>query len=213
VKRIGGRVIPAGPEEYLDPARTAVLVIDIQNDFLDERGHFAKHGRDVHAMQAMIPRLEALIDLSRAAGARVAFIQQTTMGDGMSDSDAWLYFKTRDGKSPEYTLAGTWGHEFYRIAPNEKDLVIQKFRPSAFAGTELGRLLRNLDVQAVINAGVVTQGCVLATTLDASFHDFYSVVAVDAVQSPNPEQHDNALRFLGSRYDALGTEDLRRIWQ
>jgi ureidoacrylate peracid hydrolase len=213
MKSVGGRAIPSSVEEVLDPARCALLVIDVQNDFLSDDGHYARHGRDVARMRQMLPALTELIDAARSCSVRVVFIQQSTLPDGASDSDAWLYFKTRDGKSPDYTLVGSWGQQLFGVEPLEGEPVVPKFRPSAFHGTDLADMLRGMGVDTVVTSGVLTQGCVLATTLDASFNDFYTVVAQDAVAGPNAQLHEVALVFLGSRYDCLGNQAIVGSWQ
>ena len=212
MKTVAGRTIPSSPDELLDPSRCALLVIDVQNDFLADDGHFGRHGRDVARMRHVLPALQELIDAARSGGARVVFVQQSTLPDGASDSDAWLYFKTRDGKSPDYTLAGSWGEELFELQPREGELRVRKFRPSAFHGTDLATGLRAMGVETVVACGVLTQGCVLATTLDASFNDFYAVVAQEAVAGPNDELHGVALTFLGSRYDCLTNDRIVRAW-
>ena len=212
MKTIQGRSIPSSPTELLNPGRTALLVIDYQNDFLSDRGHYARHGRDVARMREILPAVRALVDAARNSGAHVVFVQQSTLPDGKSDSDAWLYFKTRDGKSPDYTLAGSWGEELYELQPREGETRIRKFRPSAFHETELAEILRSMEVGTVVTCGVLTQGCVLATTLDASFNDFYTVVARDAVAGPTPALHDVALTFLSSRYDCLTNDEIIEAW-
>lgn len=212
MKTVQGREIPSISSELLDPARTALLVIDFQNDFLSDDGHYARHGRDVARMRAIVPSLRQLVDAARNSGARVVFVQQSTLTDGASDSDAWLYFKTRDGKSPDYTLAGSWGEELFELEPRHGEPRLRKFRPSAFHGTNLAEMLREMGVDTVVTCGVLTQGCVLATTLDASFHDFYTVIAKDAVAGPSSELHDVALTFLASRYDCLGNDEIVRAW-
>jgi nicotinamidase-related amidase len=213
MKTVAGRTIPSSVGELLEPARCALVVIDVQNDFLSDDGHYARHGRDVARMRRVLPVLDRLLRAARASGVRVVFVQQSTLPDGASDSDAWLYFKTRDGKSPDYTLAGSWGEELYELEPLEGELRIRKFRPSAFHGTDLSETLREMGIQTVVTSGVLTQGCVLATSLDASFNDFYTVVARDAVAGPNPELHKVALKFLSSRYDCLRTGEIVRVWE
>lgn len=212
MKEVQGRVIPSAPAELLDPGRSALLVIDFQNDFLSDEGHYARHGRDVARMRRILPAVTELIDAARVCGARVVFVQQSTLRDGGSDSDAWLYFKTRDGKGPDYTLEGSWGEELYELVPREGEPRIRKFRPSAFHGTDLAEQLRAMGVETVVTCGVLTQGCVLATTLDASFHDFYTLVARDAVASPSPDLHEVALTFLVSRYDCLTNGEIIDAW-
>jgi ureidoacrylate peracid hydrolase len=213
VKTVMGLSCYSTLEEILDPTHTGLLVVDVQHDFVSPDGHFARHGKDIGQMRAMLPRLAALLDGAREHHVFVAYVQQTTLPILQSDSPAWLYFKTRDGKRPDYTLDGSWGQQIVpELRPRPDEPIVKKFRPSAFLGTSLEALLRNRGVETVVVSGVVTQGCVLATALEASFRDFYTVVAEECVQSPSQEQHENALRFLRSRYDLLPNADLLQLW-
>ena len=185
----------------------------MQNDFCSPGGHFARNGKDVSAVRAVIPRISELLSAARRAGVLVLFTKQSTLPNLASDSPAWLYFKTRDGKAPDYTVAGSPGEQIVQeLQPLEAEMVVRKFRPTAFLGTELDLLLRNHQIQTVAVAGCLTQGCVQATALDASFHDYYTVVIEDCVQSTSQEQHENALRFLRSRYDVLPRDAVASIW-
>ena len=214
MKTVMGLTCYSTLEEILAPAHTALLVVDAQNDFISSRGHFARNGKDVTAMGATVPRLRGLLDGARACGVFVVFVQQTTLPGLLSDSPAWLYFKTRDGKTPDYTLDGSWGQEIVsELRPLPAEPVIKKFRPSAFLGTALDSILRHRRIDTVVIGGVVTQGCVMATALETSFRDYYTVIAEDCVQSPSQEQHENALRFLRSRYDVLPSEQILACWR
>ena len=92
--------------ELVDPRHTAVVVIDMQNDFCHPDGHFARNGKDIGAIAASVPALSAFVREVQARQVMVAFIRQLTLPHGLSDSPAWLRFKCRDGKTPEYTLKG-----------------------------------------------------------------------------------------------------------
>lgn len=213
MKSIGPITFYDAIDEIIAPAHTALLVVDMQNDFVAAEGHFARHGRDVARVQAIVPRISALIDQARRAAVPVVFTRQTTLPDLASDSPAWVYFKTRDGKSPDYTLRGSWGANFVPgLAPDASTVVVEKHRPSAFLGTRLDALLRERGVETIVVAGCLTQGCVQATVTDGSFHDYYAVVAGDCVESTSAEQHEGALRFLRSRYDVVPSDELGRIW-
>jgi len=200
-------------EEILQPSHCALLVVDMQNDFCSPDGHFARNAKDVHAIASIIPGIGRLIEVARLAGVPVVYIQQTTLGDYASDSPAWMYFKTRDGKSPDYTMDGSWGQQIVaELTPRADELLIKKHRPSAFHLTNLDLVLRNRRVQTVVITGCLTQGCVQATATDASFHDYYTVIVDDCVQSTSQEMHQNALRFLRSRYDVLSSAEVAGIW-
>jgi nicotinamidase-related amidase len=213
MRAIGGIQFYESLGELLERSRMALLVVDMQNDFCSRQGHFARHGRSVDGVQSIIPPIARLLACARAARIPVVHTQQTTATRFASDTPAWLYFKSRDGKSPDYTMEGTWGQQFVpALEPQAGELVVRKYRPSAFLRTELASLLCERGVESVAIAGCLTQGCVQATAMDASFHDFYVLVVEDCVQSTSQEQHQNALRFLRSRYDVVSSELLTRRW-
>jgi ureidoacrylate peracid hydrolase len=192
-------------DEILHPAHTALVLIDMQNDFCRPDGWMAQHGRDISAIAEVIPRLRDLLAAARAASVKVIFIQQTTLPGGASDTPAWLYFKTRDGRTEtDYTIDGSWGQEIVEeLVPAQGELRMTKFRPSAFHGTSFDLILKTAGIKTTVIAGVITQGCVLASALDASFHGYYTVVVEDCVASFSGVQHENILAFLRSRYDVL----------
>jgi nicotinamidase-related amidase len=213
VKRVNGVPVFDGLDEILDPRHTALLVVDVQNDMCRPDGWMAQAGRDVSAILAAVPGMARLAAAARECGVTVVLIEQTTLPDNASDSPAWLYFKTRDGRRrTDYTLDGSWGQQtLEEIGPG--DLVVRKHRPSAFHATQLDLLLRARGVRSVAVCGTITQGCVQATVMDASFHDYYVVVAGDAVQSFSAALHENALTFLRSRYDVADSAEIVASWR
>jgi ureidoacrylate peracid hydrolase len=213
MKIVGGREIFSELGEILQPKHTALLLVDMQNDFCRTEGWMARRNRDLGGVEAMIPRLARLLEAARSAGVFVVFVKQTTLPDAASDPPGWLYFKTRDGRTEtDYTLDGSWGQQIIEeLAPRPTEQCVKKFRPSAFHGTSLDLILRTAGIQSTVLAGVITQGCVLASTLDASFHGYYTVLAEDCVASFSAEQHNTSLKFLRSRYDLAPAESLISI--
>lgn len=201
-------------EEIVNPAHTALLVVDVQNDCVRPDGWFARNGKDVSHIQQILSRIIRLVESARAAGILVVFTEQTTLPENLSDPPAWLHFKTRDGRTrTDYTLEGSWGQQtIEELAVSPRDIRLPKFRPSAFHGTALDKILRSRGIQSVVTCGVVTQGCVQATTMDASFHDYYTVFVKDCVSSYDSGLHANAVTFLASRYEAADSARLESIW-
>ena len=199
--------------ELVDPRWTALLVIDIQNDFCTPDGHFARHGKDVARMKPAVARMLSFVADAQALGMRAVFVQQASLPDGRMDSPAWLRFKTRDGKSPDYTLHGSQGWQLVDgLKVGERDWVVEKFRPDAFIGTNLDHILRTQGIQSVVVLGLITEGCVESTVRSASYHDYYTIVVADAVASPNAELHDGSMRFFRARYPThTGDEILEAI--
>lgn len=214
MKEVNGVQVLDTLEELVARKHTALVIVDVQNDFCHPEGHFAKHGKDLSRVLETLPRVRNLVRESQRLGVRVFFIRQTTLPDGRSDSPAWLRFKTRDGKSPDYTLKGSWGWEFDEgLSVRPEDWVVEKFRPDAFVHTNLDQVLRANQIETVVILGFITEGCVESTVRGASYHDYYVVVARDAVASPNLEQHQGSLRFFEARYPNFPSEDILAVWE
>lgn len=214
MKLVNGVAVLSTLAEILAPAHTALLVVDVQNDGCDPEGWFARHGRDISRIRQILPTVERVVEAARRAGVLPVFLEQTTLPSNLSDSPAWLYFKTRDGRTEtDYTLDGSWGQRTIdAIQPARDEIVVRKTRPSGFFQTNLHQLLDANGVTSVLVCGTITQGCVLATVLDASFHGYYTVFLSDGVQSFDQELHEVALRFLSSRYDSVTSEHAIEIW-
>jgi nicotinamidase-related amidase len=214
MKEIYGKKIYDTLGEIVNPRHTALLVIDVQNDFCSPEGQFGRGGLETSALQKLVPKVIQFIDEARKTGIFVAFIQNTTLRNGLSDSPAWLHFKSKaSGVAPEYTIEGTWGHRFCDgLEPREDEPVIQKYRSSAFINTHLDLVLRSNGIESIIITGCVTHGCVLATARHGAFLDYYVVVAKDCVESNNAGLHEAALRIMESRLDVVSSEEILNEW-
>lgn len=201
-------------DELIDPHWTALVVVDVQNDFCHPDGHFARHGRDLSAIQQALPRMRRLVVEGRRLGIPVFLVQQGTLPGAVSDSPAWRRFKTRDGKSPDYTTVGSWGWQVDTgLEQDPADTVVAKFRPDAFVHTQLDQFLRARGIQSIVTLGTVTEGCVESTVRGASYHDYYVVVARDAVASTNRVLHEGSMRLFEARYPLADTEEILGIWR
>ena len=92
-------------------------------------------------------------------------------------------------------------------------MVVQKFRPSGFHGTFLDQILRANGIESVLCCGCTTEGCVMATVLDASFHDYYTCIVEDAVATSVSRMQETAMAFLKTRYKVFQTEDILALWK
>jgi ureidoacrylate peracid hydrolase len=214
MRTINGVTVRDSLGELVDPKVTALVVIDVQNDFCSDDGHFARHGKDLSSIKAIVPGVVGFVSRAQALGVRTFFVQQTTLSNGRSDSPAWLRFKCRDGKSPDYTLRGSWGWRLVdglTVGPN--DWEIEKFRPDVFVGTPMDGLLRANGIESVVMLGTITEGCVESSVRGASYHDYYVVVVRDLVASPNRVQHEGAMRLFETRYPLASSDEILAIWE
>lgn len=206
--------------KILAPKHTALLIIDMQNDFCASEGKFAQSGRDCTATQEIIPTCKRLLDAARAAGVFVVHIKQSTLPGGQSDTGGWLAFKTRDGKTPTYATINTWGWEHVDALQPHNDgeggryfePVVLKFRPDAFLNTPLDMILHANHVETVVCCGCTTEGCVLATVMGAAFHNYYTCVAEDAVATSVDGAHERAMWLMKKRYIVRPTDKIISQW-
>lgn len=214
MKQINGVDVYDTLEEMIAPPHTAVISVDIQNDFCHPEGHFGRHGKDLSLTAERLPTMVSFLRDSQALGIPVMFIRQITMPGGHSDSPAWLRFKTRDGKDPNYTLPGTFGWNFVDgLEPCANDTVIEKTRPDAFLNTHLERVLKARGIETVVILGVNTEGCVESTVRSASYRDYYTVVVEDALGSPNRERHAASLGLYRARYPLHAADEILAVWR
>jgi ureidoacrylate peracid hydrolase len=205
-------------EERVAPRHTALLVVDMQNDYCAPEGASDRNGRDLTAIRAAIPTICALIESARAAGISIVFTKYTLGPNGAGLSGPEILRRGRNFAGMQSTIKGTWGHGLIAemLVRPEDDLIVEKRRLSSFIGTDLDLILRARGIKTVAIAGVVTQGCVECTVRDAAGYDYYVAVAADCVASTDPRAHDTSLHCMETvlRYpDAITTSDrLRTIW-
>jgi nicotinamidase-related amidase len=221
VIEVDGKVVYTTLDELVDPTHTALLVVDMQRDFCTPGGAFDRLGVDISMYPPMIPRVAGLVESARAAGVQVVFVQMTTLPGRLSDSPAQIRFNLRlhlashgEMKPLSYTADGSEGQEIVpELAPRAGDVVVKKYRSSAFWGTNLGLLLRSNGIETVVVSGCTTEGCVESTARDALFSDHYVVIAEDCVASDDPAQHEASLLLMRHRFDIATADEIRDVWQ
>jgi len=214
----GKEGLPYNPEEYtleevLKPQHSALIVVDMQNDFLDKDGYFAKTGKDISGMQATIPHIQKLIDVAHTSNVPVIFTKGSEdvlfrTGPGFRRAIKW---EEKDGNGSVNSERGTVGWEFHPdLQPGEGDIVLEKHKWSSFDGKDkdgksLDEILKEKGIKTLVVTGVVTETCVYATVQEAYNKDYFVVVPKNSVGSDIPEQHKTVLEhmdpFLGDVVD------------
>jgi nicotinamidase-related amidase len=218
---IGNKLVYTSLDELVAVRHTAVIVVDMQNDFCKPGWAFSQLGIDISMYPAMIPRLALLLAGARKAGVPVIYIQMTVLPGRFSESPAQIRFNMRlhlrshDATEPLlYTVEGTPGQEIIpELAPQSGDLIVCKYRSSGFWGTNLDLLLRSNRIETVIMTGITTEGCVESTARDALFNDYYVVLPEDCVASDDPRQHEASLFLMRHRFDVVVSDDILAVWQ
>lgn len=199
-------------EAKVNPRHAALVVVDVQNDFCAPGGFWDRMGEDLSMVQKMVPCLLNLIDEARKAGVLVVFVQ--AIYDDQYISMPMRERRTRLQRDLPLCISGTWGSEFYQVQPREGDIVVQKHRWSAFAGTELDLILRSHGIQTLVMAGVATNVCVESTARDGFFLDYYVVYVEDAAATNDELLHRTALRNIEESFGkVVSSEDLTAVWQ
>jgi nicotinamidase-related amidase len=215
-----GKTVFTELHELADPRHAALLLVDMQRDFVAADGVFASLGIDLSMYERMRPKLALLLAAARRHGVLVVHVQNTALPGRMSDSPAQIRFnlrmheRARAGGPPlRYTIPGTPGHEFVPdLAPLPSELVVRKYRSSAFWGTNLELLLRSNGIETVIVGGCTTEGCVESTARDAMFSDHYVVIAEDCVGSDDAAQHEASLLLMRHRFDLAPAAAIEGVW-
>jgi ureidoacrylate peracid hydrolase len=205
--------------EKVRASHTALIVIDMQNDFCASDGFVAKGGRDVSQVQRMAERLPALIESARGAGVLVVFVRCSySTDDNRYLSDVWLEQAARC-QGGGYTLApvcqdGTSGGEYFGgICPAAGDIIVTKHRYSAFHGTDLDLILRTHGVRTVVLTGVSTHVCVETAAREAFVRDYYTVVVGDGSSAYSPQEHETALKLIDRFFgEVVSIGDLLKLW-
>jgi len=214
---VDGREVYTEPGELLAPSHTALLVIDMQNDFCSSGGSYDRMGHPVAVLQSVIDTIGRLVRAAREAGVMVIYAQNTNLPDQRGTSAPYIRYRAlrrRYGYQTESTVLGTWGWQVIDpLAGDERDFVVRKHRSSAFAGTDLDQLLRLRHIETVVLTGVTTDGCVESTARAAEALDYYVVPVEDACGAFPVERHASSMTCMGHRYDVLGSEDVLRAWE
>ena len=152
--------------------RSALIVIDMQHDFLDPGSPYACADAD-----SLIDNTRRLCDVMRSRGAPVIFTREVHRANGVD--------RGREGDSePVHCVEGTMGVEIVpELVPGAGDYVIDKRRFSCFFQTDLAGLLNGLRTELIVVSGVTANACVLTTVIDAYQHDFHTVTIQDCVSS------------------------------
>jgi ureidoacrylate peracid hydrolase len=192
-------------KERCDPRLAALIIVDVQNDFVSPEGSAGKRGEDVTAAMAMIPNLLRLIDEGRRVGLTIVYIR--TMHSEWTDTPAWIYRSSQ--KSGLNTCReGTWGAEFYAgISPLPSEGVVIKHRYSAFINTDLNTVLKARGIQSVLVCGVATNVCVETTTRDAYMFDYYVNMIDDCSAAYEAKLHMGTLENMRRHFGLVASSN------
>lgn len=198
----------------IPPAQTALLVIDVQRDFVAQNGVLGGSGIDMSVLAPALDKVEALLGRARAAGVLPVLVRVVTRSETDTVALRRLYQRKGYGADGlEMCRAGTAGIDYVRIAPRSGELQIEKTLYSAFHATGLADTLRQRGIDSVVTCGFTSECCVEATARDALEHGFDSFVVADACAAYAPEMHRASMQALALNYSLLlDTDSVMQAW-
>jgi nicotinamidase-related amidase len=213
MREVNGKLVCETLAEVVAPRRTALLVVDVQNDYCAPGGVLEREGGDISMTRAVVPNVIRTVDAARRHGVKVVWVQQTSLPGGASDSPAWIYMKRRNGLHADRCVDGSWGQRFVDgLCPEGNEPIVKKHRSSGFVGTNLDLVLRSNRIETTVVIGVMTEGCVESTARDAAFYDYYVVLTSDCMASDVLTWHEASLTTMGGRHDIVSSHEIRELW-
>ena len=194
--------VDAVPQDViLDINRSALIVVDMQNDFCAADGWIASMGIDVSAAQALVSPINRASGALRKHEAPVIWVSWGVRPDRLNLSPGTLHPFNPNGEAPglageitndqgHYHLleAGSWGSQVIEgLKQSPEDIHVRKHRISGFWDTPLDAILRNLDISTLFFAGVNADHCVIATLMDANFSGYDTILLEDCVATTSPD--------------------------
>jgi ureidoacrylate peracid hydrolase len=192
-------VIEAQPAPIqIDTARTAVLVIDMQNDFGAKGGMFDRAGIDISMIQRAVAPTARVLTAARQASIPVVYLKMAFQPDlsdaGPADAPNWLKHlpmavgqpvQAPDGTASRILIRDTWNTDILpELAPQEGDIVLYKHRYSGFYATDLDATLKRCGAKYLLVTGCTTSICVESTIRDAMFRDYSCILFADCTGEP-----------------------------
>lgn len=200
------------PKERWDPRWSCLLVVDVQNDFVSQKGSCAQRGDNVNAAEAMVPKLVCFIEEARRVSLPIVYVK--SIHSEWTDAPSWVYRKSQE-KTLNTCREGSWGAEFYDgISPLPEERVVIKHRYSAFINTDLNTVLKAKDIQSVLVTGVATNVCVETTARDAYMFDYYVTMVEDCAAAYDPKLHETTLENIRRHFGLVASsEEIIQSWQ
>lgn len=182
----------------LDPTRTALLIVDLQNDFLHPKGAYGRAGQGAAAIAALPERVKPVADALRAAGGWIVSTQFTLVPGKGGEPMISPHLKTlRPFLGRGDFQPGAWGHQLVDLL-QPADLSVEKVAYSAFYQTRLEWALRKAGIETLIVCGIVTNGGVASTLRAAHVRDLHTILLTDGCAAFSEQVHDTTVASLST---------------
>jgi len=192
-------IIDAEPEPLpLNCSETAVIVVDMQNDFCSNGGLFHRAGINISAIRDVIGPTREVLSAARSSGIKIIYLKMGFQPDLSDIGESGSPSRERhlrigagqpsiasDGRQGRFLIRDTWNTDIIEeLRPQPEDVLVYKCRFSGFYQTELDDILRKLEIRNLIFTGCTTSVCVDSTLRDAMFRDYRCLLLDDCVGEP-----------------------------
>ncbi len=204
--------VNAEPYEFvLEPDRAALLVIDMQRDFVDPGGFGEQLGNDVSRLRRVIKPLQNVLNAMRAAGFLVIHTREGHRPD-LADCPPSKLARGRlergigdEGPMGRILVRGSYGHDIIDdLKPEDGEPVLDKPGKGSFYATDLDTILHNRGIRSLVVTGVTTEVCVATTVREANDRGYECLVLEDCVGSYFPEFHESSLQMFKAQGGIFG---------
>lgn len=191
--------LPCRPEPLeIDPTKTAVIVIDMQNAYASPGGYLDLAGFDISGAAKVIENTKGVLEVARRAGVQVIYFQNgwdpdyvEAGGPGSPNfhkSNALKTMRARPELQGTLLARGTWDYELVdALKPEPGDIQLHKTRYSGFFNSQLDSVLRSRGIRNLVFVGIATNVCVESTLRDGFFLEYFGIVLEDATHQAGPD--------------------------
>ena len=197
----------------VDPAHTAFVIIDMQNDFCAPGGWTDRIvKRDIGRLGPVARPIQILIDGARAAQVPVVWVRADYSADRVPN--AMRARSARMGLMEDCCVPGSWGVDWFEVTPLDGEPVFTKHCYSGFSNPGFNHALAVRNVRTLVFAGVQSHVCVETTLRDGHSHGYYCVVPEECVASPNVAAHDVMLSNVSMIFgNVVSLSELLAQWE
>jgi ureidoacrylate peracid hydrolase len=181
----------------LKSRKSALIAVDVQNDFCHSQGVFAKRGFELSHVETAVDNLLLFVDHCRKLNFPIIFVR--TVHSSWTDSDAWIGRLEGAAREMPICRPDSRGADFYKVKPEGRDFIVTKHRFSGFVGTDLDLVLRSRGIETLLMTGVATNVCVETTARDAFNLGYRIVLVEDCCGAFSSDEHASTITNI-SKY-------------
>lgn len=210
-------IVEAEPEPLeIDLKRLVVIIIDMQNAFVSKGGMFDLWGADISSCLKVIEPIKNIAGGARSKGVKVIYVAHRLPPDlcDIGPSSPFYYkgilasYRDKPQMRDKLIIKGTWGAEIVdELKPQEGDMLVEKQRYSAFAGTNMDMILKTYDIKYIAFTGVATNVCVESSLRDAMHREYFPILISDATGAVSQSVQAMTIDFVKECFGWVTTSD------